>query len=515
MTDVGNTGPPASRGAIDKGLKAGAIGLTSTIVIGVASTAPGYSLAAVLGAVTGSAGLQAPAILWLAFVPMLFIASAYFYLNRADPDCGTTFTWGTRALGPTVGWLGGWTIIIADLVVMPSLAQITGSYVFLLFGANGPAGNKYWTMLIGVIFILAMTWICVIGIELNASTQVALLVIELVVLVIFSVVALYKVYHGDLAHSIEPSLSWVNPFNISDTTALSGGLLGALFIYWGWDTAVTVNEECDDAKRTPGIAAIVSTFVLVGIYLIVGISAQAVHGPGFLTKNSTDVLSAAGNLVLGSPFDKFLIVAVLMSAAASTQTTILPAARSQLSMAVHRALPAWFGHIDRKHLTPTNATWAFGIFSATFYAGLTVVSDNVLQASVLSVGLMIAIYYGLTGILCPIYYRRFIFKSIKNFVFVGLAPLIGGAVLWWTFVKTTMDAFQNPGTEWFGIESFWVMGMILLAIGVPVMLWWRSRDSAFFKRGIDPMDQRPDPDGNGPEPPPIVPGVDASILREA
>lgn len=119
MTDTTNA-PAASHGAIDKGLKAGAIGLMSTIVIGVASTAPGYSLAASLGLVTESAGAQAPAILWLAFVPMLFIAAAYFYLNRADPDCGTTFTWATRALGPIPGWMGGWAIIIADLVVMPS-----------------------------------------------------------------------------------------------------------------------------------------------------------------------------------------------------------------------------------------------------------------------------------------------------------------------------------------------------------------------------------------------------------
>ncbi len=110
---------------------------------------------------------------------------------------------------------------------------------------------------------------------------------------------------------------------------------------------------------------------------------------------------------------------------------------------------------------------------------------------------------------------RHIFSSAKNFVFVGLAPLIGGAVLFWTFAKSTIDSFQKPGTEWFGVESSWVMGIILLAIGIPIMLWTASRDSSLFKRGIDPMDQRPDPDGNGPEPPPIVPGVDASILREA
>ena len=513
MTEVEH-GAPQSGGVLEKGLKVGAIGLVSTIVIGVASTAPGFSMAASLGLVTGAAGAQAPAILWLAFIPMLFIAAGYFYLNRADPDCGTSFTWATRTLGPIPGWLTGWTIIIADLVVMPSLAQITGSYVFLLFGADGPAGNKYWTMVVGIIFILAMTWICVIGIELNAKTQVGLLAAELIILLVFSVAALYKVFNGDIPGSVQPSWSWVNPFDITSVSALSGGLLAALFIYWGWDTAVTVNEETDDAKRTPGVAAIVSTFVLVGIYLIVSIAAQAVKGPGFLTNNSDDVLNATGQIVLGSVFVKFLIIAVLTSAAASTQTTILPAARSELSMSVHRALPRWFAHIEPKYLTPTNATWAFGIFSALFYAVLTITSDNVLSASIDSVGLMIALYYGITGVITPIYYWRFVFKTPKNFVFVGLAPFVGGMILFWTFVKSTQDAFNIPETPWWGIDSFWVMGMILLAIGIPVMLWCRHRDSAFFERGIDPLDQRPDPDGNGPEPPPIVEGVDASITRE-
>src|SRR5262245_26895185 len=100
-----------------KGLKASALGLLSSTVIGVASTAPGYSLAATLGFVIAIVGLQAPAVMIVAFIPMAFIAAAYYYLNRADPDCGTTFAWGTRALGPTVGWMGGWAIIVADIVV--------------------------------------------------------------------------------------------------------------------------------------------------------------------------------------------------------------------------------------------------------------------------------------------------------------------------------------------------------------------------------------------------------------
>src|SRR3954463_8156341 len=114
-------------------LKLGAISFISNVVIGVASTAPGYSLAATLGFVTAVVGFQAPAIMIVAFLPMLCIALSYNYMNRADPDCGTTFSWVTKALGPRTGWMGGWGIIIADVIVMANLAQIAGLYTFQLF----------------------------------------------------------------------------------------------------------------------------------------------------------------------------------------------------------------------------------------------------------------------------------------------------------------------------------------------------------------------------------------------
>ena len=36
-------------------------------------------------------GVYAPGVLFASFVPMLLIASAFYYLNRVDQDCGTTF----------------------------------------------------------------------------------------------------------------------------------------------------------------------------------------------------------------------------------------------------------------------------------------------------------------------------------------------------------------------------------------------------------------------------------------
>jgi amino acid transporter len=90
----------------EHGLKCNAIGFRDALIIGIASTAPAYSLAAVIGLVV-TVGVQAPAVLLASFIPMFFVATAFYYMNRADQDCGTTFSWVTRTMGPWAGWIGG------------------------------------------------------------------------------------------------------------------------------------------------------------------------------------------------------------------------------------------------------------------------------------------------------------------------------------------------------------------------------------------------------------------------
>src|ERR1700729_2846695 len=182
----------------DKGLKSGALGLVSSVVMGVASTAPAYSLAATLLFVVVLVGFKAPSVAVLAFIPILFCSIGYSEMNKADPDCGTTFTWGARAFGPKTGWAGGWGIVAADVLVMASLAQVAGQYVFLLFqgpnsaiGAN-PSGG--WVLLVGILWIVAMTYICYRGIEVSANFQKVLLSIELGMLIVMSLTALVRVY---------------------------------------------------------------------------------------------------------------------------------------------------------------------------------------------------------------------------------------------------------------------------------------------------------------------------------
>src|SRR5579862_1301443 len=231
--------------AQEKGLKSGALGLVSATVMGVASTAPAYSLAATLFFVVAAVSLKSTAVAVLAFIPMLLCSIGYSEMNKADPDCGTTFTWGARAFGPKTGWAGGWAIVAADVLVMASLAQVAGQYVFLLFGAKGIGSNSTsgWVLLVGLLWIAAMTYICYRGIEVSAAFQRVLLAVELVMLLVFSVTALIRVGTGNHpAGSITPTWSWFNPMQGGFTGFVSGIIL-MLFIYWGWDTAVAVNRR--------------------------------------------------------------------------------------------------------------------------------------------------------------------------------------------------------------------------------------------------------------------------------
>jgi amino acid transporter len=492
---------------VNKGLKTGALGLISSTVIATASVAPAYSLAATLGFVVLAVGLKSPLVAILAFVPMILTSIGYSELNKADPDCGTTFTWGTRAFGPRAGWAGGWAIVAADILVMASLAQVAGQYIFLLFGANGIGTNPAsgWVLLTGVGWIIFMTYICYRGIEVSANFQKALLSIEITMLLVLSVVALVRVGTGNHpAESIHPSWSWLS-FSGLPFGAFASGLILMVFIYWGWDTALSINEETKNPAKTPGRAAILSTIILVITYGIAIFGAQSFAGIG--TKgiglanpnNSSDVLSVLGHAVfgagtLGNVFYRLLLIMVLSSAAASTQTTILPTARTTLSMATYKALPRSFAKVHPKYLTPTVSTLVMGGVSVVLYALFNYMSGGqVIADAVTSCGVFIATYYGLTGFACAWYYRRNLTSSARNLWMQGILPVLGGVILWflggWSLYldynmnspyEASYTSFHVPGIGQVGgvfiiVLFSWVAGLIFF-------IYLRFAHPAFFRK---------------------------------
>jgi amino acid transporter len=488
----------------EKGLKPGALGLVSSVVMGVASTAPAYSLAATLFFVVAAVGLKSPAVAVLAFIPMLLCSIGYSEMNKADPDCGTTFTWGTRAFGPKTGWAGGWAIVAADVLVMASLAQVAGQYVFLLFGAKGVGedATAWQVLLVGIGWIVAMSYICYRGIEVSAWFQRILLTVEVIMLLVLSVVALVRVENGHHpAGSRSPSFGWLLPSHLSLSAFISGIIL-MLFIYWGWDTAVSVNEETKDKNKTPGQAAIISTIFLLVTYAVVIFAVQAFAGTGSSgiglgnSNNQFDVLSVLGGAIfggggLGTFLSRLLILMVLTSASASTQTTILPTARTTLSMATYKAIPASFARIHPRYLTPTVSTIVMGVISIALYIPLNYFAGgNMIGDAVTAIGLYIAFYYGLTAFSCVWYYRKTLFSSARNLWMRGILPLLGGLIMYaaggyalqsdWV-ASNSYTSWTIPGLRWH-IGGIFLIALAAALVGVLGFVYMRVTAPAFFRK---------------------------------
>jgi amino acid transporter len=474
-----------------------AIGFREALAVGLASTAPAYSLAAVIGTVTIIVGFQAPGALLASFVPMFLIAGAFFYMNRADQDAGTTFSWVTRALGPWLGWIGGWAVITTGILVVGSLADVGARYTYELFGQDDLAASRTAVMVLAIAYIVVMTAICIRGTELTASLQDVMIVLQVGALLLFAGVALFKVYDGSAPEgSTKPELDWLSPFAIDSTSTLVSALLIGVFIYWGWESAVNLTEETRDSARAPGLAAVVSTVILLVTYVAVSTAVVAYAGLDALAEYDDDdaIFAVLGADVLGSPWDKIVILAIATSAIASTQTTIIPSSRTSFSMGRQDALPRAFAAIHPRFRTPWFSTLVISGLAVAWYVPLNILSQNALYDTLSALSLMIAFYYALTGLACVVYYRRELTKSVKNFLFIGVGPLVGAAILGYLFMKSAIDLSDAEnsysGQSILGMGVPFVIGMGFLLLGLVLLVLWRlvGPERFFGRRAFEKVD---------------------------
>jgi amino acid transporter len=491
MTDI-KAGAPEARpaeaavgGHDSPRLKRGAIGYISNLCISMASTAPAYTLAASVGflVLTQGVGTHGPAVILVSFIPIFCLASAYKYMNNADPDCGTAFSWAARAISPSFGFMLGWFILFSDIVGNAQQSHLVGAYTFSLFGMHGAANSTVAVLLVGIVFIVILTWICWRGIELSARTQQALLAIELGILLLFAVVALIKAYTGSHPGSMPVSLDWFNPFQMSFGSLVEGMLLG-VFFFWGWDTGVMTNEESENASTAPGNAAVMSTVVLIVVFLLVTVAAQAYGGTAYLAKHPNDIFAGGLSSDVLGPLHFLLTIAVLLSTAAATQTTILPAARTALSMSRRGAIPAKLGEIHPTNLIPGPATIWAGIISVVWFIAISFISTDVLGDCVSGLGLLVCIYYGWVGFSCAIFYRREALKSIRKFVTLLVMPIFGGLALMGIMVRglfyyghTAND--YSPPIAGLGVPD-WIV-IVAVVSGLAFIVIRRSRHPEFWR----------------------------------
>ncbi|XVX18659.1 APC family permease [Actinomycetota bacterium] len=490
-----------------KGLDSGAVGILGAVVIGISCIAPAYTLTAGLGPTVSEVGTQLPAILLVGFLPMLLVAFGYRELNNAMPDSGTSFTWATRAFGPWVGWMAGWGLIAATIIVLSNLAAVAVDFLFLMIAqitgnpAHAELTRNLWINIpITLLFIAAACWISYRGMETTKTLQYALVTFQLVVLVWFSVAALSHVSDGTAFDATPLSLSWFNPFAVQDFTSFAAGVSLSIFMFWGWDVTLTLNEETKDPERTPGRAATLTVLVIISLYLLISVATigYAGIGEGELgagnPENQESIFAVLAGPVMG-PFAILMSLAILSSSAASLQSTIVSPARTMLAMGHYRALPERFARISPRYKSPSTATVISAVATGAFYVVTRLISENALWDTITALGLMICFYYGLTALACVWHFRTELFDSARSVAFRLVAPLIGGVTLLVMFVKTAVDSLDPAygsgsalfgqrlpdGTTEGGIGFVFILGMGVLALGVVLMLVSYLRSPAFFR----------------------------------
>ncbi|MFC7306245.1 APC family permease [Streptomyces monticola] len=487
----------ADGGVRTKGLGGNSVGLVGSAVIGISTVAPVYCLTSTLGSTTGEVGVQMPAVFLAGFLPMLLVAFAYRELNKVMPDCGTSFTWTVQAFGPRVGWMCGWGLVIATIIVLSNLAGVATSYFWLLAGEITGSeriaaldGNKALHIVTCLALIAAATAISYRGMTATKGVQYALVGLQLIVLAVFVAMAFQKAGAGEFGTGLDFSWSWLNPFAVQSFAAFTAGLSLSIFMYWGWDACLTANEETSGSEKTPGRAALIAMVVLVGSYLATAVAAQMAVGAGDKDlglgnpDTSDNVFAALAGPVMGPVLGILLFVAVLASAAASLQTTFIPVARTVLAMSTYEALPPAYARVHPRFKTPGRATVVAGVATGVFYTVMTLVSEHVLVDTIYALGLMICFYYALTAFACAWYFRRELTRSARDFVFKGLFPLLGGTLLTAVFGKTLYDMWDpayGSGSSVLGVGSVFVIGVGLLVLGLVIMIITERRSPAFFR----------------------------------
>ena len=463
---------PTSAVAAQEGLRSNVLGMFDSVVMAVAGSAPAYSIAGSTAALIGAVGLAGPAALLYCGIPMMGIAWAFSYLNRLESNAGASYAWVGRVLHPALGFIAGWSLVISATIFMVAGSLPAGSVTLDLFSASA-ANNSSAVLLVGSIWFLVMVALVIAGVRMTAQAQWVMSGIEVLLLVVFAVLALV---HAASHHVTTFSWSWFGFSHFNGMAGFAAGGLIAAFYYWGWDVTSNLNEEMKDSKRSAGIGGIIGVLIVFALFEVYTIVANLTLTPGTVSANAGDVLAVLGQLAWAGVGGKLLVIAVMLSTVATLETTLIQVTRTLYAMSRERTMPKFLGSLLPGRQTPWLATIAVAVVSLGMFIGSNYIGslNTILSDAISAIGLQVCVYYGLAGLTVVVAFRKVLFKSVKNLLLIGVWPLVGALFMLWIlfeFVKTnTGDAV----VIWVGLGG--------LGLGiVPLVIYW-ALGSPYFKQ---------------------------------
>ncbi len=481
-----------------KGLKKGSVSQIAAVTIGLAATAPAYSLTGALGYGAFESGYQLPIIFIISVIPMFFVALSYKHLTTSAPDSGTVFTWGTKAIGPRFGWFGGWALLLASMLAGVAATQIIVNATAIVLDLEE---TPLWFHLgMATIFIFSTTYLTALGAEESSRTTMILTITQYGGLFALAAILLMRVMQGDTVSTAQPfSFEWLNPFAISSFDAFLKGFLVALFIFWGFDAALAMSEEIDGNSEQAGRSGIIAMIITVITYVVFSTAALAYAGIDTEDKSSLTFKDNIDSIITVLATDLFgtqgafvaaLVIAI--SAFSATMSTIMPAARAALAMATYRAIPRKFSSVNVATQTPRLATWIIGLMTLAIYLALSFISESIVKDTIHSVSIAVCAYYTIAALSCVLYFHRTAFNHWHTALSQVILPTIAVIILIAVSIFQAwnmMDPNYGSSGSIAGIGAVFLIGVVTLLLGVPLMALWNMHEPQFFRGETLPIER--------------------------
>jgi len=451
----------------------GALKGVDSIVMAVAGSAPGYSIAASTAILVGAAAVAGPAALLWCGIPMLGIALAFSHLGRGDANAGAAYSWVRKSLHPLLGFISGWAVVVSATIFMVAAALPAGTATLSLINAN-----KTWSTtditLVGAVWFLVMAAIVAAGVTITTKAQWIMSCIEVAILLVVGVAALF---HESGRHGTPFSWHWFSPTAFGSSHVFAAAALVAAFYYWGWDVTANLNEESKRSKlaNLGGIIGVVIVFALFELYTVV---INMFFSQSDIQTQGSSISTALATAVGGSFLGKLMIIAVMLSTIATLETTLIQVSRSLFAMGRDNTLPKAFGKIDAKRRTPVVATAVVTVVSLVLFFVSNHVGSvgTIMTDAINAIGLQIAVYYSLAALAVTVAFRKELFKSASNALFMGFMPLLGAGFMAYTLVENLFGSGStlNAETKWIGIGA--------LALGLIPMVWYAAKKVPYYDR---------------------------------
>ncbi|MGW2560342.1 APC family permease [Streptomyces sp. NPDC001514] len=466
------------------------LGVVDGVAIAASSTAATTSIGIGLGVTAGVVGLHLPAIMLVAFLPVLGIAGAFSRLNRVEPNAGNGYVWVGRSLSPWLGFLVGWLAIVATVVFLAYTTAVTGSAILQLAGQAGlhevagfaldPDSTARSTA-VGILVLAAVTLTAVTGVRTAARLQGWLLVFEYLVLLGFCG---YGIVTGPHAFSLD----WFNPLAVPSPSALAQGLLLSVFCYWGFEAAFSVNEEVRE-PRDASRAGITTLFTMLALFLLGSVAFQRVLSEEELAGHGAQGLAFFGERLASQPLAALPLVALMFSAVASLQAGVIPAARGMFAMSRDRTVGPVWSRVSPRYGTPAAGTLVIGALAGAVAVLSLVIPElaDLILAAVSAIGIVVALSYALTALAAAVRFRGLLREAWWDGVRAVILPALSalalltlGGYLAWSFYDAADHFEVSADNGWFMLT---VPGIMIVS-GIVAAAWAKwGRKSPYFRTG--------------------------------